>query len=369
MIVHVFNGRQIQLVPTISKGFISVYSSIAEPYIAIIGGSGENKRKYIELFKENSFNSYIFLSSLSQFSKFIRKVRKEAILFHGGKYEWHLTALLCGANNVSWVCWGYGSAIGDNWKSRLMTPIKKIICQRFRSIVTLMDEDKATIERDFHIMPDFIRVIPYASSGNHNIYDGLYDQLLEGQTHSSDKPLVLLGNSPREMHNYIEMLDRLSHLRGKIRVQCMNNYSLKHSELYDKLISKGRSVFGDDFKSNEDFHSDRADYIQYMNSCDIYVCSSESQTGLGAIGTCLRLGKKIYIHGKNLSWIRNHYHSLVFDSDEITGTISLDTLLSPLSIEEKKYNRDSIVKQRSVSVGLWEKYLREIDSVNVTTKR
>ena len=250
-----------------------------------------------------------------------------------------------------------------------MTPTKKYIYQHFRSIVTLMDEDKENIVRDFHVKPDAIRVIPYASTGHHGVYDGLYKQLSEEQTHSSEKPLILLGNSPREMRNYIKMLDRLSHLRGKIRVQCMNNYSLKHSELYDQLISKGKSIFDDDFKSNEDFHSDRVDYIRYMNSCDVYVCSSESQTGLGAITTCLQLGKKIYIHGKNLSWIRNHYHALVFDSDEITDTISLESLLSPLSIKEKKHNRDSIVMLRSVNAGLWENYLREIDNANVTTKR
>ena len=32
-----------------------------------------------------------------------------------------------------------------------------------------------------------------------------------------------------------------------------------------------------------------------MNKCSIYICGSVNQTGLGAISTCMLLGKKIYI--------------------------------------------------------------------------
>lgn len=361
MIVHIFNGRQIHLAYTLSKGYISTYSKAAEACIVIYGGNQENKKKYLELFEANNFNKYFFISSLYQFSKFVKTHRKEAILFHGGKYEWYIIAQICGNENVNWVCWGDGSAIGNNWKSRLMTPVKRYIYNRFRSIIVLMDEDRTTIVNDFHVNSNVIKTIPY-QSGYGNNYE-LFDKLLEEKQQISDKPLVLLGNSPREMRNYIKMLNRLSHLKGKIRIHCMNNYSLKRTELYYELIETGKRIYGDDFQSNENFHSERIDYINYMNTCDVYICSSLSQTGLGAIGTCLRLGKKIYIHGKNLNWIRSHYGAIVFDTDDISSETTLEELAKPLDIKERKHNRDSYFNDVAIRVKLWENYLREIDGV------
>lgn len=361
MIVHIFNGRQIHLVAQIAAGFITTYSNSAEHYIVIYGGSEANKKKYLELFNEHNFNRYLFAESLLKFAKFVRTIRKEAILFHAGKYVWFITALFCGAKNINWVCWGAGSAIGNNWKSKLMTPLKSFIYRHFKTIVTLMDEDKATITKDFNVRLENIRVISYAPSGTKLEHDALLDSLLEEQHVTPEKPLILLGNSPREIHNYIEMLHRLAHLRGKIRVQCMNNYSLKHDEVYYQLIATGEKLFGDDFKSNEDFYSEMPDYIRYMNTCDIYICSSITQTGLGAVLYCLRLGKKIYICGKNLSWIRNHYGAIVYDTNDITDTIVYDELITPLTIEQRYKNRESVIKDIEQSAYLWRKYIREID--------
>ena len=364
MIVHVFNGRQIHLVLDISKGFITTYYDIAIPFIVIIGGSEENKNKYLHLFRDNHFNDFIFISSLFQFAKFVMKVKDKTILFHGGLYEWVFVALTCGADNVNWVCWGQGSAIGKNWKSRLMTPVKRVLYQKYKSIVTLMDEDRESIIKDFHVRPDAIQTISYATTGYISPYDNLLDQLFFDVQPLKEKPLVLLGNSPRETNNYIEMLYRLEHLKGKIRVQCMNNYSLKRGKLYNQLIATGKSLFGDDFKSNEDFYSEKPDYFRYMNSCDLYVCTSSSQTGLGAIGTCIRLGKKIYIHGKNLNWMRNHYGVKVWDSDDITNKTTYDELVQPLDINQKKLNRELFLRKRSGNVDLWKEYLQRINIVN-----
>lgn len=364
MIYHVFNGRQIHLAPSISKGFITVYAETAASHIVIIGGNTDNKMKYIEMFRSLGFERYSFISTLLQFAFFIRKTKNSAVLLHGCKHEWNIIALAFGGKNVNWVCWGSGSSMGNNWKSKLVTPIKRYLYQKFNTIVTLMEDDKSSMIKDFHVNPEKIETISYASSGPEYPFDHLLDQLLGERRLPEKKPLLLLGNSPHEMHNYIDMLHRLAHLKGKIRVQCMNNYSLKRGKLYNQLIATGQELFGDDFRSNEEFYSNLSDYYHYMNSCDVYICSSISQTGLGAIGTCLRLGKKIYANGKNLNWMRSHYGVLIFDTNIITNDISFEDITNPLNQFQKLQNSEIMKKQRIRDVEMWIIYLAKIDKAN-----
>ena len=123
--------------------------------------------------------------------------------------------------------------------------------------------------------------------------------LLNQHFDKTNKPVVFLVNSQYWINSYIDMLPRLHKYKGRIKIQCMLNYPFKKAENYYELVKLGRSIFGDDFGTNEDYYSDRKDYINYMNSCDIYICSVDKQTGLGAISTCLQLGKKIILKMTN----------------------------------------------------------------------
>lgn len=152
------------------------------------------------------------------------------------------------------------------------------------------------------------------------------------------------------------MLSRLKQFKGRICVHCMNNYSLTKDRTYEQLMSLGTLLFGDDFKSDEVFYS-YEEYIKYMNNCDIYICSRESQTGLGAIYTCLSLGKKVYIHGKNLNWLRDYYRAIVFDTDEIDKDIPFEVFSEPLTNEEKRHNYYTIIENRKNSYSKWIDYL------------
>ena len=140
----------------------------------------------------------------------------------------------------------------------------------------------------------------------------------------------------------------------------MNNYSLKKDSEYMQLISLGKGLFGEDFHSDEEFY-DYEDYIRYMNNCDVYVCSRESQTGLGAIYMCLSLGKKVYIHGKNLNWLRNHFHATVFDTDDINCNLSFSDFSKPLTVEEKMQNNKILIDNRMISYDKWVNYLRGLN--------
>ena len=98
-----------------------------------------------------------------------------------------------------------------------------------------------------------------------------------------------------------------------------------------------------------------------MNDCDIYICPVHRQSGLGAVNTCLGLGKKVYIAGKNLEWIKSAYGACVYDADSINDSLPFDAFSRGLSEEEKKSNYDSVINRRSNHVEKWHKYLSALD--------
>lgn len=362
MIIHIFTAERYHLVPGISKGFATTYIEDAEHFFVLYGNKNLNKELYVSHFSQIGFSNYVFCKSYFHLVKLLFHYRQQAILFHAGNYIWHLTAILLGGRNVNWVCWGGGTTISNSWKSKIGGFVKRFTFNHFRSIVTLMEPECEELIRNFGISSEKIHTISYASiKEDVSELDMLCKRLLEEGSVNLDKPVVLLGNSHYWIDSYIKMLPLLKQYAGKIKVQCMLNYEFEKKEKYQTLVDLGKTFFGDDFKTNEVFYSKYADYIHYMNGCDIYVCAVDKQTGLGAISTCLRLGKKIYITGNNLEWVQQEYSSIVFPVDIITEKLSYEDFVKPLTKEEKDYNYQSRIKSKAENRNKWHKYLREID--------
>lgn len=366
MVVHIFTAGRYHLVPSIASGFVTTYMSDAKHIIILCGNKNLNKKRYDDMFSELNFSDYSFCQSFFSYLRLIYKYRKNSILFHEGHYHWYLIAIFLGCKNIHWVCWGSGARIFNNVRSYLSTPIKKYIYKKFKSIITLMEPDRISIIRDFGVLPTKIQTISYASStkkADRNRINLLCRELANSDRIKTDKPVVLLGNNSTCIKSYINMLYCLQQYHGKIKVQCMLHYSLTKDKTYNRLIEIGKSIFGDDFRSNEEFYDDRESYVRYMNKCDVYICGVEKQTGLGAINTCLKLGKKIYITGKNLEWIVNEYKSIVFPVQLITKDYSLDEFLKPLTIEEKSFNYDSVIGRFESQQEKWHNYLKWADTL------
>lgn len=365
MIVHTFFANWYHLVPTICRGFLTNYKEDASHFIILYGNKNLDKQRYVSEFDHLGFSDYVFCQSSLALLKQIFKHRKDSFLFHTGKYIWFVGAILFGCRHINWVCWSSGAKISSSWKSKMMGPVKKFIYRHFNTIVTLMEPDRISIINNFNIAPHVIHTISYASGPLNCRLIALSEQLmLESNASSSSdcKPLVLLGNSPYCINSYIQLLNRLEKYKGRIRVQCMLHYSLVKDDRYERLVNLGKAIFGTDFRTNEEFYSDKEKYIRYMNKCDIYICGVETQTGLGAIDYCLKLGKKIYITGKNLDWIQNEYQSVVFPLSLINEDYSYEDFVRPLSGEEKQFNFNSATRRRASQIEKWHKYLRMIDN-------
>ena len=362
MIVHVFVANWNHLSPSVSKGFITTYKSDAEHYYILYGEQNYDKDQYIRLYSELNFTNYIFCQSYSKFLRVIFKLRNNAILFHFGRYHWFLGAMMVGCRNLNWVCWGSGAKTKGTIKSQLMAPLKSFIYQRFNSIVTLMEPDRLSIIKDFNVSPERVRTIPYnGSSQDETPKDLLCRDLSHLQNHSG-KPVILLGNNPTCISSYLHVLHLLQPYKGKIKVQCLLNYNLNKDDRYENLIKIGKSIFANDFQCNEDFHEGYTNYVNYMNTCDIYICAVEKQTGLGAITTCLKLGKKVYITGKNLDWINSQFHANVFDVNLINESMSFEEFIKPLTDDAKNYNYNCFIKYKSEWRDKWKSYLKELDN-------
>lgn len=364
MIVHFFRTRSRNLVPNISKGFATVYSHDAEHFFILCGKKEKMyKQMYVELYSQIGFDNYVFCQSYWQLVKQLYHFRKSALLFHAGSYYWHLSALLLRCKNVNWVCWGGGTSKSKNRFSTISFLIKKYVFNHFRSIVTLMEPERKEIIQNFGVNPHKVHTISYISFKDNETELDLFCKELSSQgSDNLDKPVVLLGNSQYWISSYIDMLHRLKHYRGKIKVQCMLNYPFEKNESYYTLVKLGKSLFGDDFRTNEEYYSDIKDYVSYMNSCDIYICAVNKQTGLGAISTCLRLGKKIFITGNNLEWVRQEYKSIVFSVDVINEQLSYDMFVKPLSMEEKEHNYQNRINCNNINREKWHLYLRDLDN-------
>lgn len=361
MIVHVFTANRYHLVPPIAKGFATIYKDDADHFFVLFGDKTLDKQKYISIFEKAGFSNYVFCQSMQSFVSIIRKYRKSSILFHAGSYHWFILAILLGCKKLNWVCWGSGASSGKGFKSRLMKPVKCWIYNRFDSIITLMDGDRETIIRDFHVSPSKIHTISYMSTGEgKNKLDLLAEQLMQQQRKKKDKIVVLLGNNPTCIEGYIQTLPLLEPYKGKIVVKCMLNYSLVKDKSYERLMRLGTSLFGDDFISSEEFYEDRSEYLRYINDIDIYICPVERQSGLGAIMYCLRLGKKIYITGKNYDWIVSQ-GAKVFHFDLLKKGMSFDDFSQELPQEVKLRNYQVTIEKRTGQVEKWHAYLKTID--------
>ena len=272
MIVHVLYGVKYHLSPTISQGFCDTYREVDEPIFIIYGRGRFDIDKYLSIYKGLNSEQYHFCTSYLGYLRLLVKYRNNPILFHAGGYKYMMGAFLVRCKSINWVCWGAGTTT-STWKSRLAAPLKRYMYQHFNSIVTLMDDDKASIVKCFSVLPDKIQTISYQPSFPKKTAD---DVLCWNMMHEIGgervKPIVMLGNNSHQIPDYIKLLSSLERFKGKVRIWCMMNYSLVKDSNYTRLMQLGKEMYGDDFENREEFYEDRESLLQFMNNCDIYMC-------------------------------------------------------------------------------------------------
>lgn len=356
MIVHIFTADRYHLVPAISEGYLKFHLTNSDKYI-LFGKKTLNKPLYKELYNKYGFDNFVFCHTLKDLYLILNKHKNDTILFHSGSYIWFLIAIYSHCRNINWVCWGSGASTSKTLKSKIACGLKKYIYSHFKTIVTLMLQDSISIHNDFGIPSDKIFNIGY-SFKTKEFYDDILNKLNNLPKVSHNKPVVLIGNNPNNIKYYIQIMQMLSIYKGKIEIRCMLNYSLTKNDIYYQYLQVGENIFGSDFISCEEMYNIE-DYYKFMNQCDIYICGAENQSGLGAISTCLLLGKKIYITGKNYQWIKSNNDRTVFKVEDISK-LTFKEFILPLSESEINYNRNSVINRAGKSKEKWREYFNLI---------
>lgn len=334
MIYHIFNLIHIHLSLNLIESIILKTSE--SHFFILIGDDAEKAQLYIEMFSKHDFKNFKIYPSFKALNKASVINRDSCILLHGGNYSWMAYFYIYRYKNLNWVCWGSGIFIKKTIKSRLSFLFKYLIYSYFRNIVVLMTPELTYLKQIYKKKNVFF--IPYLVKID-DIYNFSRSKIDDSFFRKQNKKLidVFLGNNFYSIRSYIDIIKNLSHLKGLIKIHCMLNYSLDPSSYEFQQLNKiGTEKFGSDFIVHTKLYSLK-EYPDFMDICDIYICDVKTQTGLGAINTCLKLGKKIYLSGRNYDYISS-LGFVIYPSSSLNG-ISLDNLRQ-YSIKDAFYNYD-----------------------------
>lgn len=326
------------------KGFLHKF--------VLIGKNPDNSILYSNLSCFNK-DDYFLITNIKQIKGGKGLTKESEIYLHGAPYSWMIYLIFHGYRNINWICWGAGARTNyKNYKSVLFHPLKKWIYKKFNKVAVLMPQDKYSLENDYDLKN--IRRVTYTSAADAFPYT---DQKILENKNRCNRNIVYIGNNSSSIKSYLGLAKLLSRF-DNIEVVCMLNYSFKESNVSRALLKYGQSNFGGRFSFDTQLYS-LNDYFDYIDRCDIYLCGVKKQTGLGAIFTSLRLGKKVYLAGQNYEWIAS-LGCCIFHIDELK-TISRDDFLTPISVEQKirnykvvsnLFDKEEVLKQ-------WESFFNE----------
>lgn len=350
MIVHVFTANRKHLVPQIVDGFLKYITK--EQYFLLVGNKNVNEKIYEDIFKKYSKNNYHIIKSFTDLKKVSKKFQDEFVLLHGVPYKWMFYYITSGFKNVNWICWGAGAKINkSNWKSVIFTPLKSLIYRRFKKVGVLMPQDGATLKQDYKIKKTTllsyfgtIDSFPYTESD------------IQEDTEKAEKKNIYLGNNSSCLNTYLSLIEKLKRFNQYIKITCMANYSFQESSISRELQKRGKEIFEENFILDTKLYP-LNEYYSFMNNCDIYICAAQKQSGLGAIYTCLRLGKKVFLTEINYEWIKS-LGCHIFSVDEI-DKMEPEDFLEDLSYEEKINNYRAIKSYLNIEQILkkWNEFL------------
>ena len=364
MIIHILPGGSSHLTLQIVKNITE--HSVLSHFFVIVNVSDEEL--YVKQFRDNSSINYSLLNSrerlisklplLKRFARYavdigvarrLWKWRKFSILSHG--YPLNIGTYLflqLSSFKISYVCWG---AIADQF--RLLHRIfYRINYRLFKSIVCLMNEDERTFRRKFNVK----KTITMSYISKVTSFDD--KELLLNQTSHNRRIHILIGNSAHFVSIYPEAVDIVKEFKNT-EITCMLNYGGNQIDI-KAFMSRYRAELGSRFKA----WTGRVGLDEYVNSMktfDIYICNiSRRQTGLGAIYYMLMFGKKLYLRGKNLQWVKS-LGFIVFDFDDI-HSMSDNYFKKELRFGEKTHNNslvNEILKPEKLSKK-WDEYYSAI---------
>lgn len=328
-IYHIFPAHMSHLSPQLISGFHRMFPKFTQ--IFIVYGKESDSDVYIKMSK--NIENITFISNLNDFSKFVSK--NKHILLHSLIPDICKYTFIHRYRNVSVVCWGSGIKL-VTIKNYILYPLKLLLYHSFKYMISLMEPDRVYLKKKYFV--NNLLNQPYIGEREIELKRYIENRKLIKKTDNLKN--VYVGNNSTCIKSYLRVAKKyLNHFNEEFNLQFMLHYDYCSE---DKDILELKNFCDFNYKSYS-FNTDLLnlkEYVSYIDNCDIYICDEERQTGLAAIYTALRLGKKLYLNGNNYDWVTS-LGCVVHHTSELLY-ISFDNFISEESAEILKNNQKKI---------------------------
>ena len=184
------------------------------------------------------------------------------------------------------VMWG-----GDFYFPKQQSFFKKIIIKRMGHFVTYIKGDYDLIKEWYGTNGQYHECFMYTSN--------LYKEFnIKESVHGTIK--IQIGNSADATNEHFEIFEKLKKYKEEDIVLFVP-LSYGDEGYAQKVIIKGKEIFGEKFKPLVDFMEFQA-YLDFLGEIDIAVFAHKRQQAMGNIITLLGLGKKVYLRDDITPW-------------------------------------------------------------------
>lgn len=341
LVYHIFNARQIHLVP----GFIAQFRDIGARFgiptrFVLCSYSQDLYDKYKKLMDEIGADKFELIEDswsalLSRMSRMLSN-RNNKFIIHGIVLKlWYLlsTVYTHHARRFSWVCWGSGIEEGG----ALQAVLKRRLYNAFSKINCLMSSDKNDLKARFRVGGK-AHLIPYVSNYDLNELDHIAPYF------DADKLNILVGHRATPYLNHVTLLQQLcSYADKNIRVICFLNYGSDDKQYIRRVMEAGIAMFGGKFVPITKLLS-KDEYEGVMKSVDVTLIAGKGQAGLGAIYRTILYKGTLFLDddGKNMEWLR--YMNVKACRIEDLPRYSFEEFVSVIDEQQKLENQQTFLE-------------------------
>lgn len=194
-----------------------------------------------------------------------------------------------------WVMWGadlYSYQLSERNKSWYKKELfRRPVIKNMGHLVTYIKGDVDLARKWYGAKGEYHECLMYLS----NTY-----KVLDVPSIQSDTINIQIGNSADPSNNHFEILDKLLPFKDQnIKMYAPLSYGDQiHA---NKVIAKGKELFGDKFIALTDFMP-FDQYLSFLGSIDIAIFNHKRQQAMGNTITLLGLGKTVFIRSDTTQW-------------------------------------------------------------------
>ncbi len=267
-----------------------------------------------------------------------------------------------GKAKISWIVWGgdlynyLPVKLYDFYTSKLLVKIEGKIKSIFlkgifflfysirksimKKIDYLLSETKGDIKllrKWFNTKAEFYSKFNYRNPVDFENLDKEVNYIEDKYKFKKDcAKLILLGNSGEPTNNHLDIMIRLSKMKNQdFKIICPLSYG--PPKYIDKIIEKGKTLFGDRFFPLIEFLKPEI-YYHILKQIDLTIMYHNRQQGYGTIIILLYLGKPLCMKKTSIFFNLGEKGLFVFSIQDLEKLISNEIVFTEAMSENNKRN-------------------------------